>query len=120
VENGCRHTGGDDETVSVMAIAQRTQRTWLRLICAAAVTAMLAGPASAQFPTPTFSLQNDKQKTPDEIEHDKAIDRAYQSATKKIPDKSTANDPWADVRPAPAAVPPKKKQQVSQDKKPAE
>jgi hypothetical protein len=103
-----------------MAVAQRTQSAWLRLICAAAVTAAPAGPAFAQFPTPSFSLQNDKQKTPDEIEHDKAIDRAYQSATKKIPDKSTVNDPWADVRPAPAVVPPKKKQQVSQDKKHAE
>jgi hypothetical protein len=103
-----------------MAIAQKAQRTLLRLICAVAVTAALAGPAFAQFPAPSFSLQNDKQKSPDEIEHDKAIDRAYQSATKKIPDKSTANDPWADVRPAPAPAPPKKKQQVSQDKKPAE
>jgi membrane-bound lytic murein transglycosylase B len=106
-----------DETVSVMAIAHRTL---LRLICAAAVTAALAGSASAQFPAPSFSLQHDKQKTPQEIEHDKAIDQAYQSATKKIPDKSTANDPWADVRPAPPAVPPKKKQQVSQEKKHAE
>ncbi len=107
----------DEEAMSVMTILHKTLP---RLICAAAVTAVLAGSASAQFPTPSFSLQKDKQKTPDEIERDKTIDRAYQSATKKIPDKGTANDPWADVRPAPPAAPPKKKQQVSQDKKHAE
>jgi len=104
--------------MSVMTILHKTVP---RLVGAAAVTAMLAGSASAQFPAPTISLQNDKQKTPQQIEHDQAIDRAYQSATKKIPDQSAANDPWATVRPAPPpAVPPKKKERLSQDKKHAE
>ena len=78
---------------------------------------MLAGSAAAQFPMPSVYLEQDKHRTPQQIEHDQAIDRAYQSATKKIPDRQIANDPWADVRPAPAAAPQKKKQQVSQNKK---
>ncbi len=96
------------------------RKTLSRSIGAAAVMAVLAGSASAQFPAPTISLQNDKAKTPQQIERDQAIDRAYRSATKKIPDKETANDPWADVRPAPPPRPEKKKQQVSQEKKHAE
>ncbi len=81
---------------------------------------MLVGSAAAQFPMPSVNLEQEKVRTPQEIEHDKAIDRAYQSATKKIPDKQSATDPWSDVRsaPTPAAPSPKKKQQqVSQEKK---
>jgi hypothetical protein len=89
-------------------------KTLLRIAAAAAV---LAGSAAAQLPMPSFSLQNDKQKTPQQVEHDQAIDRAYRSATKKIPDKNIANDPWADVRSAPTPPPPKKKLQTSPSKK---
>ena len=102
-----------DKTVSVMAIAQRTL---LRLICAMAVTAMLSGAASAQF-NPSINLEQEKHRTPEQIEHDKAIDKAYQSATQKIPDRKVANDPWTDVRPTPPAPPEKK---ISQNKKHAE
>ncbi len=105
----------DHRTVSVMTIVQKTL---LRIAGAAALTAVLAGSAAAQFPMPSINLEQEKHRTPQQIEHDQAIDRAYQSATKKIPDKQIANDPWSDVRPAPAAAPPKKKQQqVSQEKK---
>ena len=107
----------DNATVSVMAIVQKTL---LRLSCAAAVATLLAGSASAQFPMPSVNLEQDKHRTPEQIEHDKAIDRAYQSAAKKIPAQKAANDPWADVRPTPPAPPQKKKQQVSQNKKHSE
>jgi hypothetical protein len=93
------------------------QKTLLRIAGAAAVTAVLVGSAAAQFPMPSVNLEQEKVRTPQEIEHDQAIDRAYQSATKKIPDKESANDPWSDVRPSPAAAPQKKKQQLSQEKK---
>ena len=93
------------------------QKTLLRIAGAAAVTAVLVGSAAAQFPMPSVNLEREKVRTPQEIERDKAIDRAYQSATKKIPDKQIANDPWSDVRPSPAAAPQKKKQQLSQEKK---
>jgi hypothetical protein len=95
------------------------QRNLLRTAAAVAMTAVLAGSAAAQFPMPSFSLQNDKTKTPQQVEQDQQIDRAYKSATKKIPDKNTANDPWANVRTAPPPHPEKKKQ-LSQAKKHAE
>jgi hypothetical protein len=96
------------------------QKTLLRIAGAAAVTAVLVGSAAAQFPMPSVNLEQEKHRTPDQIAHDQAVDRAYQAATKKIPDKQIANDPWSDVRsaPTPAAPSPKKKQQqVSQEKK---
>lgn len=104
------------------------QKSLLRIAAAAAAGAMLAGTAAAQFPTPSFSLQNDKAKTPQQIEQEQQIDRAYKSATRKIPDKNAANDPWADVRSAPTPpaekqkkLVPHKKQQLSQGaKKPGE
>ncbi len=102
-----------DKTVSVMAIAHKT---WLGLICAVAITAALTGSAAAQF-NPSINLEQEKHRTPEQIAHDKAVDQAYQSAAKKIPDQNAANDPWADDRPAQQAVPEKKKQQVSQNKK---
>jgi len=86
------------------------------LLGAAAISAVLTATAAAQFPMPQFSLQNDKKKTPEEIEHDRAIDKAYQSATKKIPDQSGANDPWATVRPAPPPAPARKKSELSHKK----
>jgi hypothetical protein len=39
--------------------------------------------------------------THEEIEKQQALDRAYRSATTKIPDKKVVNDPWSDVRPSP-------------------
>jgi hypothetical protein len=104
------------EAVSVRILVRRTL---LRFVGAAAATAVLTGAAFAQFPMPSVNLEQEKHRTPEQIEHDKAIDQAYQSATKKIPDKQAGTDPWADVRSAPAApaAPPKKKQQLSQDKK---
>jgi hypothetical protein len=91
-----------------------------KLLGAAALSAALTGTAAAQLPMPSVSLQSEKHRSAEQIERDKAIDRAYQSATKKIPDQSAANDPWADVRPAPPVAPEKKKQQASQIKKHSE
>jgi hypothetical protein len=107
-------TPANGEAVSVMTVVRKAL---LRLVCAAAATAVLTGAASAQLPMPSVNLEPDKHRTPEQIEHDKAIDQAYQSATKKIPDKQAGTDPWATVRPAPPAAPQKKKQQLSQDKK---
>ncbi len=72
---------------------------------------MLTVNASAQMPMPSISLQGDKKRplTPEEQERQKQIDNDYKAATKKIPEQ-TANDPWANVRPTPAAPAPKKKQ----------
>jgi hypothetical protein len=84
----------------------------LRILPALAVLAMLTGSAYAQSPImPKFSLGADQKKlTPEEQEKKRELDEAYKQATTKIPDQKLG-DPWADVRPAPPAPAPKKKQQ---------
>ena len=55
------------------------------------------------IPMPKFSLGGEQKRklTPEEEEQQKKIDADYKAATRKIPDQK-ANDPWADVRQAPA------------------
>jgi hypothetical protein len=72
-----------------------------KLIVAGATLALLTGTAYAQtgFPMPSMSLGKDKPPpTQEEIDRQKAIDNAYNSATKKIPEKQGAADPWGSVR----------------------
>jgi len=72
-----------------------------KLIVAGAALALLTGTAYAQtgFPMPSMSLGKDKPPpTQEEIDRQKAIDNAYNSATKKIPDKQGTVDPWGNVR----------------------
>jgi hypothetical protein len=58
----------------------------------------------AQTPMPGVHLNEDQGKRPRTKEqHDKAVDRAYQSATKKIPEQNKL-DPWDRIRPAPSAA----------------
>jgi hypothetical protein len=70
-----------------------------RLVQAAALVVLLTGTAFAQF-APTIPLGGpDKPPlTPEQLERQKAIDNAYRAATKKIPDKKRAVDPWGDLR----------------------
>jgi hypothetical protein len=94
-----------------MEIAQNTLR---KLIQALAVIAFVTASAStqAQMPMPSISLQGEPKRklTPEEQERQDALDKAYKSATNKIPDQKM-NDPWATVRPQPSAPAPKKKPQ---------
>jgi hypothetical protein len=91
---------------------------WSRLIPLTGALVLLATSALAQMPTPSMSLQGEKKRalTPEEQERQKQIDNDYKAAASKIPEQK-ANDPWADVRPAPstpsAKTPagPKKKRQ---------
>jgi hypothetical protein len=76
-----------------------------KLLLAGAALALLTGAASAQMPMPGLTLGRDKPPpTADQIAKQKAIDDAYKSATQKIPDKKTADDPWATVRPNPSTA----------------
>ncbi|MGB8576174.1 MAG: hypothetical protein WCD56_06375 [Pseudolabrys sp.] len=72
------------------------------LFIAAACTIVVALPgiAFAQQLKPGLSLHPDKPPlTPEEQERQKAIDGAYKSAIKKLPDKKkTADDPWGNIR----------------------
>jgi hypothetical protein len=70
----------------------------MRTFLAALAFAAVAAPAVAQMPAINM-LNQDKPKTADEIARGQAIDDAYKSTLKKVPDQNKAsNDPWAGVR----------------------
>jgi hypothetical protein len=72
-----------------------------KIIPVAAITVLLMGPAYSQ----SLSLiprAGDTHRSPEEIERDKAIERDYNEATKKIPDKKAPSDPWGAVRSSPS------------------
>jgi hypothetical protein len=72
---------------------------------------LMAGAAFAQIPQPGVHLEDKKpSRTKEQQEYDKALDRAYRSTIKKIPEAEKKSDPWGDIRPTlPAAA--KNKQQ---------
>ena len=71
----------------------------MRIIGAAAVIALLAGPAYAQMQTPNINLIPElASKTPEEKEQEAVRDKAYRESLRKIPDAKTSSDPWGNVR----------------------
>lgn len=59
---------------------------------------LLSGPAFAQG-APHFNMLADGPgKTQEEIEKQKAVERAYKDTLRKIPDAAVSNDPWGGVR----------------------
>jgi hypothetical protein len=76
----------------------------MRVLCAAVMIAALSGPAFGQFPGDR--KEADKPKTTQEIQAEKAAEKAYQNSLQNIPDRA-ATDPWGNVRsdgaPKPAA-----------------
>jgi len=87
-----------------------TKGLWSKPLLLAAALALLSGSASAQMsggghpPRPGPDIG----PTPEEQRQQKQIDNDYKAATKIIPDQKP-KDPWADVRPATADPPSKKK-----------
>jgi hypothetical protein len=69
-------------------------------LCAAAVIALLAGPAYAQQKVPQYG-EAPAEKTRSEIEQDRTADRAYKRSLGNIPDQ-TPTDPWGSARSADA------------------
>jgi hypothetical protein len=54
-----------------------------------------------QMPPIGGHLNEDSGKRPrtkEQQEYDKALDRAYQDANKKIPEQQKKSDPWGDIR----------------------
>ncbi|MGB3865888.1 MAG: hypothetical protein WBA29_09690, partial [Xanthobacteraceae bacterium] len=78
----------------------------MKILRAAAMLVMLSGPAYAQMPDVNI-LPQERQKTPEELERDRQLDKAYRDSLRKIPDAKAVNDPWGSVRGAetPAATP---------------
>lgn len=74
-----------------------------KLLFAGVMVGVVAAPAAAQLPAPSFPLQKDKQMTPEERAKQKAIDDAYQAALPKIKERKGPADPWAGVRPEPGS-----------------
>ena len=69
----------------------------MRILGAAAVIALLAGPAYAQ--SPNINLIPELQsKSPEEKEAEAARDKAYKESLKKIPNAKGSSDPWGNVR----------------------
>jgi hypothetical protein len=83
----------------------------MRVLRAAAVIALLAGPAYAQEKIPQYGEIDKPDKTQTQIDADKAAERAYKNSLGNIPDKGPS-DPWGAVRsdnaPKPAAKAPTK------------
>ncbi len=76
----------------------------MRALRLAAAIMLLASPAVAQIPK--LNLMQDKpSKTQDELDAEKAQEKAYKDSLKKIPDQKAPSDPWGNVRtdaPAPS------------------
>jgi hypothetical protein len=74
-----------------------------RLIQAGAILAVFSGPALAQSAL-GVPLKPEQPLTQEEIDKQKAADRAYEAAVNKIPDKKSSADPWGTIRqPSPTA-----------------
>jgi hypothetical protein len=84
---------------SVVYRAENAGSVPMRVLSAAAVVALLTGPAYAQMQTPNINLIPELQsKTPEEKEAEAARDKAYKDSLKKIPDAKASSDPWGNVR----------------------
>jgi hypothetical protein len=76
-----------------------------KAIVATSIPLLMTGAVSAQVPQPGVHLKDDKpSRTKEQKEYDKAVDRAYQSAIKKVPEAEKKSDPWGNIRPTPSAA----------------
>ena len=72
-----------------------------KLIQAGVIVALLTGAASAQDSHLSIPVNPGKPPpTQEEIEKQKAADRAYNTAIQKIPEKKSSVDPWGNIRPS--------------------
>ncbi len=69
----------------------------MRILGAAAVLALLTGPAYAQTPNVNL-IPEFASKTSEEKEQEAAQQKAYRESLKKIPDAKASSDPWSSVR----------------------
>jgi hypothetical protein len=69
----------------------------MRVFYAAAVIALLAGPAFAQSQSIPKYGDAPKTKSPQELAAEKEAERAYQRSLSNIPEQK-ASDPWGTVR----------------------
>ena len=70
----------------------------MRVLRAAAMLALLTGPAYAQQMPSINMMPEVTSKTPEEKAADEVRDKAYKDSLKKIPDAKASSDPWGTVR----------------------
>jgi len=68
----------------------------MRVFLAAVFVMLLGGAAFAQNAVPRYG-EEDKAKSPQQIEADKAAQKAYERSLNNIPDQGPT-DPWGQVR----------------------
>jgi hypothetical protein len=66
--------------------------------------------AFAQDSRLNIPLNQKNPPTQEEIDRQKAADKAYSAAMHKIPDKKPPTDPWGDIRPSSSAASKNKQQ----------
>jgi hypothetical protein len=69
----------------------------MKVFCAAAVIALLAGPAYAQSQSVPRYGDTAKTKSPQEIQAEQDAEKAYKRSLGNIPDQGPT-DPWGNVR----------------------
>jgi hypothetical protein len=70
----------------------------MKIFRAAALIALLTGPAYAQMMPNINIIPDAASKTPEEIEQDQVREKAYKESLHKIPDAKASTDPWGSVR----------------------
>jgi hypothetical protein len=75
-----------------------------RFFYAGAILIMITGAAVAQSNIGIPFKQDGPPPTQEQIDKQKAAEKAYNAAMHKIPDKKAPADPWADVRSGPTAA----------------
>jgi hypothetical protein len=69
----------------------------MKVLGAAAIVALLAGPVLAQqAPVPKYG-EKDKEKTPNQLQQERDAERAYQRSLGSVPEKGPV-DPWGNAR----------------------
>jgi hypothetical protein len=87
----------------------------MRVVLSVGIAALVAGlvfardamaqPAGSSSPQSSIGIPLSSKHVPtqEEIEKQRAEDRAYEKTLQKMPDKKAPSDPWGAMRPAPAA-----------------
>jgi hypothetical protein len=86
-----------------MSRAEGLSRRSLALAAGAAALALLPATALAQLPVGVHLGGDKDPPSAQELERRRALDKAYNAANQKIPEKKPANDPWGNIRSAPGA-----------------
>lgn len=70
----------------------------MKSLAKAMVIVLLATPACAQGLGMNLLSDKISPKTQEDVDAEKARDKAYQSGLKKLPDQAAKSDPWGNMR----------------------